>query len=51
MGRRPERQILIGGLQALVAGAPTTAVILEGEAGLGKSRLVAETFDTARILA
>jgi class 3 adenylate cyclase/tetratricopeptide (TPR) repeat protein len=48
LGRQPERQLLAEKVRALVAGAETAVVILEGEAGIGKSRLLADLLDTAR---
>ncbi len=48
VGRQPEQALLRQRLHALVAGAETEVVILEGDAGIGKSRLVADVLDMAR---
>jgi class 3 adenylate cyclase/tetratricopeptide (TPR) repeat protein len=48
VGRQHERDILRQRLQGLATGAESAVVILEGEAGIGKSRLVAECLETAR---
>ena len=50
VGRGPQREILKERLQALAAGAETTAIVLEGDPGIGKSRLVAETLEMAGVL-
>ncbi|MGD0897910.1 MAG: adenylate/guanylate cyclase domain-containing protein, partial [Thermoguttaceae bacterium] len=48
IGRRQEQEIAQRHLQGLAAGAETAVIILEGEAGLGKSRLVAAILAKAR---
>ena len=48
VGRRQEQDLIAAQLQALAAGAETAVVIVEGEAGIGKSRLVAATLQRAR---
>ena len=48
VGRRRERDVLAAHVQALVAGAETAVAIVEGEAGIGKSRLVADALEQAR---
>jgi class 3 adenylate cyclase/tetratricopeptide (TPR) repeat protein len=48
IGRQRERDLIAARLHALMAGAEVAAVILEGEAGIGKSRLVADVLDRAR---
>jgi len=47
IGRVAERQLLRDRLEALVSGRRPGAVILEGDAGIGKSRLVADVIDAA----
>ena len=48
VGRPREREILARQIRALVAGTETATVILEGDAGIGKSRLVSDAVDMAR---
>jgi class 3 adenylate cyclase/tetratricopeptide (TPR) repeat protein len=48
IGRRPEREILAERLRSFVAGAEPPVIIVEGEAGIGKSRLVSDMLDAAR---
>jgi class 3 adenylate cyclase len=42
IGRREERTLLVGSLHNLLRGVPFQAIILHGEAGIGKSRLMQE---------
>jgi class 3 adenylate cyclase/tetratricopeptide (TPR) repeat protein len=48
IGREPERALLTDRIERLVAEGETGTVVIEGEAGLGKSRLVAEACRIAR---
>lgn len=48
VGREPERAVLAERIERLVAGGETGTVVIEGDAGLGKSRLVAEACRMAR---
>ena len=48
VGRAAERALLRQNLQALRAQGRGSAILIEGEAGIGKSRLVAELLDEAR---
>lgn len=51
IGRTKERQILLEQLQALArTGRAEGMIIVEGEAGIGKSRLVADLIEQARTL-
>ena len=50
VGRRDDCDTLDRLLRGLVAGAETAVVIFEGEAGMGKSRLVGEVLDHAGAL-
>jgi class 3 adenylate cyclase/tetratricopeptide (TPR) repeat protein len=47
VGRAAERAFLEQQLQALLAGQPTQVVVVEGEAGIGKSRLLDEIMGRA----
>jgi predicted ATPase len=46
VGRQAEFAVLVGGLQRAIAGEPT-AIVVGGEAGVGKSRLVQELSERA----
>jgi class 3 adenylate cyclase/tetratricopeptide (TPR) repeat protein len=48
VGREPERALLTERIERLVAEGETGTVVIEGDAGLGKSRLVAEACRMAR---
>jgi class 3 adenylate cyclase/tetratricopeptide (TPR) repeat protein len=48
VGRQAEQQVLSERIQLLVRSKRGSAVIFEGEAGIGKSRLVAEALNQAR---
>jgi class 3 adenylate cyclase/tetratricopeptide (TPR) repeat protein len=48
VGRGPERALLAERIERLVSEGETGTVVIEGEAGLGKSRLVAEACRMAR---
>ncbi|NJN99294.1 MAG: AAA family ATPase, partial [Anaerolineales bacterium] len=48
IGRSTERMLLTGQLQALLRGNAGGAVLIEGEAGIGKSRLVADLLQQAQ---
>ena len=48
VGRRQERQALLDRLQALCERGEGSVVVIEGEAGIGKSRLVRELAQQAR---
>jgi len=48
IGRSTERMLLTGQLQALLQGNAGGAVLIEGEAGIGKSRLVADLLQQAQ---
>jgi class 3 adenylate cyclase/tetratricopeptide (TPR) repeat protein len=48
VGREPERAMLSERIERLVAEGETGTVVIEGEAGLGKSRLVSEALRMAR---
>jgi class 3 adenylate cyclase/tetratricopeptide (TPR) repeat protein len=50
VGRGPERALLTERIERFVAEGETGTVVIEGEAGLGKSRLVAEACRMAREL-
>ncbi|MEZ4474521.1 MAG: AAA family ATPase [bacterium] len=50
VGRTAELDLLARGLQALVRAGDDATVVVEGEAGIGKSRLVAEAVAKAREL-
>ncbi|MBI3965159.1 MAG: AAA family ATPase, partial [Chloroflexi bacterium] len=50
VGREAERTVLREELEALSAGGPGGVVVLEGEAGLGKSRLVSDIVQQADAL-
>ena len=47
VGRAAERTLLRGCLESLRAGAPPGTAVIEGEAGIGKSRLVADLCEEA----
>jgi class 3 adenylate cyclase/tetratricopeptide (TPR) repeat protein len=47
VGRHAERALLAARLTELIAARRPTALLLEGEAGLGKSRLIAELIERA----
>ncbi|MBE7552310.1 MAG: AAA family ATPase [Anaerolineales bacterium] len=48
IGRNAERMLLAGQVQALARGGSGGTVLIEGEAGIGKSRLVADLLEQAR---
>lgn len=48
IGRTAERMMLLERLQALLRGDTTSIVVIEGEAGIGKTRLVEEIVAQAR---
>jgi class 3 adenylate cyclase/tetratricopeptide (TPR) repeat protein len=48
IGRSAERMLLAGQVQALGHGGSGGTVLIEGEAGIGKSRLVADMLEQAR---
>jgi class 3 adenylate cyclase/tetratricopeptide (TPR) repeat protein len=48
VGRRAELATLAGQLQTLAAGGPGAIMVIEGEAGIGKSRLLEEIEDNAK---
>ncbi|HEX6387021.1 MAG TPA: adenylate/guanylate cyclase domain-containing protein [Anaerolineae bacterium] len=50
VGRTRERRLLIEQLQALRDGGSSAVVIVEGEAGIGKSRLIVDLLEQARDL-
>ena len=50
IGRNDERAALIEKLQALLRGAQKNLVLIEGEAGIGKSRLTEELLRQAQVL-
>jgi len=47
IGRQAEQQLLSDALQGLIDGAPAT-IVIEGEAGIGKSRLLDDFHEKAR---
>lgn len=47
IGRREEKTLLVNGVQALQRGMPFQAIILHGEPGIGKSRLMEEMLHQA----
>jgi class 3 adenylate cyclase/tetratricopeptide (TPR) repeat protein len=48
IGRSAERMLLAGQVETLVRGGSGGTVLIEGEAGIGKSRLVADLLEQAR---
>lgn len=50
IGRQAERMLLAGQLQALMHDGEGATVLIEGEAGIGKSRLVADLLEQAQAL-
>ncbi|MCL4295883.1 MAG: AAA family ATPase [Anaerolineae bacterium] len=48
IGRNAERRLLAGQVQALARGGSGGTILIEGEAGIGKSRLVADLLEQAR---
>ena len=48
IGRQAEKTLLVNGIQELQRGAPFQAIILHGEAGIGKSRLMEELIRQAQ---
>lgn len=49
IGRREEKDILVGALLELQRGSPLQTVVLHGEAGIGKSQLTGELIHQAEI--
>ena len=49
IGRREEKALLVGSLHELLRGLPFQAIILHGEAGIGKTRLVEELLHQAQV--
>ncbi len=49
VGRSAEKAILINAIQELQRGAPLQVVVLHGEAGIGKSRLMEELLQQAQV--
>jgi tetratricopeptide (TPR) repeat protein len=47
VGREPERRVLVGCLEALIDRRAGSLAIIEAEAGMGKSRLVADLMEQA----
>jgi class 3 adenylate cyclase/tetratricopeptide (TPR) repeat protein len=50
IGRRKEKEILVSAIQEAQRGAPFQAIILHGEPGIGKSRLMYELLQQAMVL-
>ncbi len=50
VGREEQRAVLLNQLQALYEQAQSSCLVIEGEAGIGKSRLVIELVEQARTL-
>ena len=48
IGRREEKTLLVNGIQKLQRGTPFQAIVLHGEAGIGKSRLMEELIRQAQ---
>jgi class 3 adenylate cyclase/tetratricopeptide (TPR) repeat protein len=49
IGRTEEKALLVGSLHELLRGLPFQAVILHGEAGIGKTRLIEELLHQAQV--
>jgi class 3 adenylate cyclase len=49
IGRREEKALLVGSLHELLRGLPFQAIILHGEAGIGKTRLMEELLHQAQV--
>jgi len=50
IGRKKEKALLVETVQSVQRGASIQAIILHGEAGIGKSRLMDELIDQARLM-